>query len=65
MAKLIIEVPTLAQAKELANWFEGQGEQDASEWFEVHELEAVYADVQTKGWLKVDKKEETVTLKTK
>ena len=65
MAKLIIEMPTLKQAKEYANWFEGQGEQYACEWIEEHNLEPVFADVQTKGWLKVDKKEETVTMKTK
>ena len=65
MAKLIIEMPTLEQAKEYARWFEGQGEQDACAWLEENDMDPVFADVQTKGWLTVDKKEETVTIKTK
>lgn len=28
---------TPKQAKVLAEWFDGAGEQDCSEWFEVHE----------------------------
>ena len=45
MAKLIIEVPTLAQAYDLALWYEGQGEQDANVWFETRDLKAPKADV--------------------
>jgi hypothetical protein len=61
MPKLIIEVPTLKQAETLARWYEGQGEQDASVWFDIHEVETPLADVGRKGgYMKT--KGDTVTL---
>ena len=36
MAKVIIEGLTMVQAKVLANWYEGQGEQDCIPWFEEY-----------------------------
>jgi len=47
MAKLILDGLTLEQAKELAAWFEGQGEQDAMTWFDcqTNPLPHVYTDV--------------------
>jgi hypothetical protein len=35
MAKIIFEVPTFAQAKMMASWYDGQGEQDIGVWAEV------------------------------
>lgn len=49
MYKVIFHVPTLAQAKELAAWYDGQGEQDADIWFEAQDLKAPYVDNQRKG----------------
>ena len=37
MAKVIFDGLTKEQAKQLANWYEGQGEQDASVWFECQD----------------------------
>jgi hypothetical protein len=34
MAKLILENLTAEQAETLADWFDGQGEQDCCIWFE-------------------------------
>ncbi len=36
MAKVIFENLTPKQAKILAIWYEGQGEQDAEVWFDVN-----------------------------
>lgn len=36
MAKLIIDGITENQAKVFAEWYEGQGEQDADFWFEIN-----------------------------
>ena len=36
MAKLIIDGLTPNQAKVLADWYDGQGEQDASIWFDYN-----------------------------
>lgn len=51
MAKLIIDGITAEQAKTLAEWYEGQGEQDASTWFECQdeEIEAPMSDVRREG----------------
>ncbi len=68
MAKLIFEGNiSLDQAKELAHWFEGSGEQQAGDWFECRDcdFEAPISDVQAKDWLVVDKKNQTVTMKVK
>lgn len=55
MAKVIFEVPTIEQAKELAFWYEGQGEQDAQIWFECRELETPMTDCQRKdGFMEVE-----------
>lgn len=61
MARLIIENLTLEQAKTFARWYEGQGEQDADIWFDIHEVETPWTDNQRKGgFMEVDK--ETVTI---
>lgn len=49
MAKLIIDGLTLAQAKTLASWYEGQGEQDADVWFTERGVKTPYANVRRKG----------------
>ncbi len=49
MARLIFENLTKEQAIELAEWYEGQGEQDADEWFDCHGLYAPTTDCQRKG----------------
>ena len=38
MARLIFNGLTDEQAREFANWFEGQGEQDISYWFENRDI---------------------------
>ena len=61
MAKLIIENLTLEQAKELAHWYEGQGEQDAGVWFECQDKSAPSVDVSHKpSWIQID--DEVVTI---
>lgn len=37
------------QAQTLADWYEGQGEQDAGVWFEVHGVDVPMTDVARKG----------------
>lgn len=54
MARLIIENITLKQAKALAHWYEGQGEQDADVWLEEQGCRAPLVDVAKNGWLNVD-----------
>lgn len=49
MAKLTIENLTPEQALTLANWYEGQGEQDADIWFDINEVETPMTDVSRKG----------------
>ncbi len=49
MAKCIFDNLTPEQAKILAGWFEGQGEQDCDVWFDVHGVEAPLTDVRRKG----------------
>ena len=52
MAKLIIEGLSTKQAKLLAEWYEGQGEQDAREWFDIAgagKVEVPLTDVSRKG----------------
>jgi len=65
MARLIMEGLTIEQAKELASWYEGQGEQDADIWFECQEppIKAPMADCRHEGgYVHVDKDNETVVL---
>lgn len=64
MAKLIIECPSLSVARELAKWYEGHGEQSSEEWLEMNGIvDGAYTD--SKFGIKVDKKNETVTIKVK
>lgn len=65
MAKLIIDGLTMKQAKTLADWFEGQGEQDACEWFDINDVPAPMTDVQRKDYEVIDKEAETVTIQCK
>jgi len=60
MARLIIENLSIEQAKELASWYEGQGEQDASVWFEINEIPTPHVDVWRQPWLELD--DDTVTI---
>ena len=49
MARCIFENLTHEQAVVLARWFEGQGEQDASDWFEEADVPSILANVSRKG----------------
>ena len=65
MATLKITGLTMNQAQVLAEWYEGQGEQDATVWFEENGNgeDSPNADVHHKGGcIKVDKQNEEVTL---
>lgn len=62
MAKLIIEGITAKQAKELARWFEGQGEQDAVPWFEANDVECPMSDCSRKDGCIITDKNGNVTL---
>lgn len=55
MARVIFEGLTLKQAEVFAEWYEGQGEQDAGVWFEDRDLETPMTDCGRKGgYKKVD-----------
>ena len=62
MAKLIIHNLTLEQAQTLAEWFEGQGEQDCIPWFEENDVDPPTVNVQRKPFMEVDEEDEVVTL---
>lgn len=64
MAKLIIDNITMNQAKVLADWYEGRGEQDAQCWFDENGNgeDSPTVDVSNKKCKSIDKKNETVTL---
>lgn len=49
MARCIIDGLTIEQAKTFAEWYEGQGEQDAGVWFEVNEVPTPMTDVGRPG----------------
>lgn len=49
MAKLIFEGLTKEQAHHLADWFEGQGEQQCDEWLENQGVKSPVANVQREG----------------
>lgn len=49
MARCIFENLTPDQAKILASWFEGQGEQNCEIWFDEHDVKAPLTDVQHPG----------------
>lgn len=67
MAKLIVENLTMAQAETFAEWYEGQGEQDACIWFDENcEDDAPMADNgKPGGCIVVDKENQTIILYTK
>ncbi len=50
MARLILDGLTKKQAKALADWFEGQGEQDCAVWLEDRRVKCPHVDYE-KGWL--------------
>lgn len=52
MAKCTFNNLTPEQAKMLAEWYEGQGEQDASIWFEENDTSTPMTDCQRKGGYK-------------
>ncbi len=61
MARCIFEGLTFKQAKILASWFEGQGEQDCTVWFEDRNVQSPTTDVARKGGYKeVDREKEEV-----
>ena len=45
MARLIFDNLTTRQAKVLADWFEGQGEQSCGNWFDTNRTEPPLVDV--------------------
>jgi hypothetical protein len=54
MARLIFENISLKAAKTFAEWYEGQGEQDADLWFEIHDnIDSPKVDVQNKDCIRV------------
>lgn len=65
MAKLILDNLSFEQALALADWFEGQGEQDCSIWLEEQNVKSPKVDVQSPNWRVIDSKSLTVTLKCK
>lgn len=61
MARLIIENISLEQAKALAHWYEGGGEQHAGDWLDAQDMKAPLTDVGRKGgWMKTEG--DTVTI---
>jgi len=61
MARCIFDGLTLEQAKVLANWFEGQGEQDCITWFEDRGVDSPNTDVARKGgYSEINKDKEEV-----
>lgn len=49
MAKVIFDGLTPKQAKTLASWFEGQGEQDCGPWFDNCDVPPPLTDVHRAG----------------
>ncbi len=49
MARVIFENLTKRQAKILSEWYEGQGEQDAQVWFDIHGCKTPITDVGREG----------------
>ena len=54
MARLIIENISIEQAKELASWYEGHGEQNADDWLSENGLRAPLVDVGRKDCIKIE-----------
>ena len=44
MARCIFDNLTIEQARVLADWYEGQGEQDAQVWFEENDVETPFVE---------------------
>lgn len=65
MAKLIFENISLKQAEAAAKWFEGQGEQDMTLWFDEMSCKSFIVDVDKKDWIKIDEENQIVTVKCK
>lgn len=64
MARCIFENLTLEQAKTLADWYEGQGEQDADVWFDIQKVKTPYVNVQRKdGGITINGEDVTVYCK--
>lgn len=64
MAKLIFENISLEDAKTFAHWYEGQGEQDAEIWFDIHSgKNSPQVDVHRKDCITVKNNEVIVYLK--
>tara|TARA_R110000765_G_scaffold338826_1_gene429016 strand:- start:960 stop:1154 length:195 start_codon:yes stop_codon:yes gene_type:complete len=58
MAKVIFDDLTMEQAKTLASWYSGQGEQDCAIWFEANgDIPVPYVDDRK---TKIDEESETV-----
>jgi hypothetical protein len=60
MAQVIFHSMTLEQAKTLAKWYEGQGEQDASVWFEIKGVEVPCVNTRNPKWFSVDEETQNV-----
>jgi hypothetical protein len=60
MARFVLDNLTIEQAKILAMWFSGQGEQDCSYWFEEQNVRAPSVNIQNPKWLTVS--EDTITV---
>lgn len=65
MARVIFENLTKKQAKIFAEWYEGQGEQDADIWFECQNVNTPMTDVEREGgFMKIDGDDVIVYCKT-
>lgn len=60
MARVILEGLSLEQAKIFAEWYEGQGEQDAGIWFDERDIETPMTNVQRKGGFMEVKKDDVI-----
>ena len=55
ICRLIFEGLTPLQAKTLAEWFEGQGEQDCGTWFEENDMISPRVDMEYPGgWMQIE-----------
>ena len=63
MSRLVIDNLTKDQAKALAHWFEGQGEQNCAEWLECRKVKAPTVDVSNKPWLREEGDDIIITCK--
>ena len=49
---VVIKGMTREQALTFAGWYEGQGEQDQCEWFDIHDVKAPMTNCQRAGGYK-------------